>query len=81
MARREIEWFNHLIKTCKNSVQITDLPEEEIIDTLTLLSWYIHQFWKNLTGHIFSATKLIAGKHQHLIDKLPDALQYIYDPD
>ena len=48
----------HLIKTNISAVAHVDLPEEEIIDTL--LSWYITRYWRNLAGHILSATKIIA---------------------
>ena len=58
-----------------------NLSEEATLDTLTLLSWYIHRFWKSLVRHIFPATKLIAQTYSQLITKLPETLQYIYDPD
>ena len=32
-----------------------ELSEEDILDTLTLLTWYIHRFWKSLVRHIFTA--------------------------
>ena len=79
IARQEIEGFTHLIRTYINSVKDTDLPEEETLDTLTLLYWYIYGFWESLARQTFSATKLIAEKYPQLMDKLPEMLQYIYD--
>ena len=58
-----------------------DLPEEDILDTLTLLNWYIHRFWKSLERHIFTATQHIAEAYPHIIPKLPERLQYIHDKD
>ena len=57
IAGQEIEGFTHPIKTYLSSVKVANLPEEKIIDTLKLLSWYIHRFWKNLVRHIVPATK------------------------
>ena len=57
-----------------------DLSEGEIIDSLTLLSWYIHRFLKSLVRHIFPATKLIAETYPQIITKLPETLHYINDP-
>ena len=72
--------YVHLLKTYISSVKDADLNEEEILDSLTLLSWYTHRFWKNLVRHIFTATKLIAETYTQLIPKLPETLHYIYDP-
>ena len=55
------------------------MSDEEITDSLTLLSCYIHRFWKNLVRHIFPATKSIAETYPHILPKLPDTLHYIYD--
>ena len=57
-----------------------DLNEEEILDSLTLLSWYIDRFLKSLVRNIFPATKLIAETYTKLIPKLPETLHYNYDP-
>ena len=40
----------------------------------------LDRFWKSLVRHIFSATKITAKKYNHLIDKFPETLQNIYDP-
>ena len=37
-------------------------------------------FWKSLVRHIFPATKLIAETYLKIINKLPETLHYIYDP-
>ena len=60
MARAEVEGFTHICKTYIISVKDADLKEEEIIDSLTLSSRFIHRFWKSILRHIFPATKLIA---------------------
>ena len=57
-----------------------DLNGEEILDSLTLLSWYIHRFWKSVVRHIFPATKLIAEKYPQIIIKIPETRHYINDP-
>ena len=77
-ARQEIEGFTHLLKIYISSVEDAELSEEEITDSLTLLSLYIHRFWKSLVRHIFPATKLIAETYPHIPSKLPDTL-HIYD--
>ena len=56
------------------------MNEEEIFDSLSLLSWYLHRFWKILVRHIFPATKLIAETYPRIITKLPETLHHIYDP-
>ena len=43
-ARQEIEGFTHYPKIYITSVKDADLDDEEILDSLTLLSWYIHRF-------------------------------------
>ena len=48
IARQEIEGFDHLLKTYIRSVKDADLDEEQIFDSLTLLSWYVDKFWKSL---------------------------------
>ena len=80
IARQEIECFTHLHKTYISSVKDAHLSEREILDSLTLLSWYIHRLWKSLVRHIFPAIKLITEAYPQLIRKLPEKLQYIYDP-
>ena len=80
IARQEIEGFTQLLKIYISSVTDADLNEEEIFDSLTLLSWYIHRFWKSLVRHIFPATKLIAETYPGIFTKLPETLLYIYDP-
>ena len=62
------------------SVTDVDFTEGEILDSFTLLFWYIHRFWKNLVKHIFPATKLIAETYPQIITKLPETLHYINDP-
>ena len=79
-ARQEIEGFTQLLKIYISSVKDADLNEEEIFDYLTLLSWYLHRFWKGLVRHIFPATKLLAEAYPRIITKLPETLHYIYDP-
>ena len=44
-ARQEIEGFTHLLQMFIICVTDADLSEEATLDTLTLLSWYIHRFW------------------------------------
>ena len=61
-----------------SSVTDADLKEEEIFDSLTFLSWYIHRFLKSLVRHIFPATKLIAEANPRIITKLPETLHHIY---
>ena len=80
MARQEIEGFTQLLKINISSVTDADLNEEEIFDSLTLLSWYLHRFWKSLVRHIFPATKLIAETYPRIITKLPETLHFIFDP-
>ena len=78
IAIQEIEGFTHLLKMYNTCVTDADLSEEEILDTLTLLSCYLHRFWIRLVRHIFPATKLIAQNYPQIITKLPEKLQYIY---
>ena len=66
VARQEIEGFTYLMKTYVSSVKDADLSEEEIFDSLKLLSLYIHIFWKSIVRHIFSATKLVAKTYAQL---------------
>ena len=86
IARQEIEGFTHLLKIYISSVTDENLNEEEVFDSLTLLSWYIYiyiyiyRFWKSLVRHIFPATKLIAETYPRILTKLPETLHYIYDP-
>ena len=80
IARQEIEGFTLFLKIYISSVTDADLNEEEIFDSLTLLSRYIHRFWKRLVRHIFPDTKLIAETYPRIITKLPETLLYIYDP-
>ena len=80
ITRQEIEGFNHLLKMYISGVTDADLSEEEILDTLTLLSWYIHRFWKSLLRHIFPATKLIAQNDPQIMTKLPETLHSIHEP-
>ena len=80
IARQEIEGFIHLLKIYLSSVTDTDINKVEIFDPLTLLSWYIHRFWKSLVRHIFPATKLIAETYPQIKPRLPETLHYIYDP-
>ena len=83
IARPEIEGFNKLLEIYITSAADADLTvtEEDILDTLTLLTWYIHRFWKSLVRHIFTATTHIAEAYPHIKPKLPEKLQYIYDKD
>ena len=60
VARQELEGSTHHLKIYISSVKDAYLNNEEIFDSLTLLSWYIHRFCKSLFRHIFLATKLIA---------------------
>ena len=62
------------------SVRHADLSEDGILDSITLLSWFIHRFWKFLVRHIFSASKIIAGTNPQLIPKMSETLPYNYDP-
>ena len=68
--------LTHIIKPHISSVKDADLPEEEILDYLTLLLWYIHRFWTILVCNIFSATNLITETYPQLMDKIPEALQH-----
>ena len=79
IARQEIEGFNKLLNVYITSAKDADLSEEDLLDTLTLLSWYIHRFWKSLVRHIFTATQQISEAHPQLIPKIHETLQYIYD--
>ena len=79
LTRQEEESFTHNLETYMSSVKAAYLNEKEIIDSLTLLAWYIHRFWKSLVRHIFPATKLIAETYSQLISKLPEKCHYIYD--
>ena len=45
-AGQEIEGFTHLLKMFISSVTDADFIEAEILDSLRLLSWYIHRFCK-----------------------------------
>ena len=63
MARQEVVGLTDFLKTYISSVKDADLDEEDILDSLTLLSWYIHRFWKNLVRQTFPATELIAETH------------------
>ena len=80
ISRHEIEGFTHLLKIYISSVTDADLNEEEIFDSLTLLSWHKHKFWKSLVRHIFPATKLKAETYPRIISKLPETLHHKYDP-
>ena len=79
IARQEIEGFNKLLDVYITSAKDADLPEEDLVDSLTLLSWYMHRFWKILVRHIFTATQQIAEAYPQILTKLPETLQYIYD--
>ena len=57
-----------------------NLNEEEALDYLTLLSWYIHRFWKSLVRHIFPATKLIAETYPLLISTRNTTLHLSFKP-
>ena len=81
-ARQEIEGFTQLMKMFISSVKNANPPAKEILDTLSLLSWYIHRLWKRLVRHIFPAKKTnphIPETYPHLMDKLQETLQYIFD--
>ena len=60
--------FHSPHKTYISSAKDANLPQEEILDSLAFLSWYMHRFWKNLVRHIFQATK-IYSQHIHLINR------------
>ena len=77
-ARREIEGFIKLLDIYITSATDADLTEDDILDSLTLLSWYIQRYWKSLVRHIFTSTKQIAEAYPHILPRLPKALQYIY---
>ena len=79
IARQEFQYFNKLLEIYITSATDADLSEGDILDTLTLLTWYIHRFWKSLVRHIFKATQQIAEAYPHIIPKLPETLHYIYD--
>ena len=80
IARQEIEGITHFQKTYISSLKGAELNEEEIVDSFTLLSWYIHRFWKNLVRHIFPTTKLIAKTYPQFMQQLPETIHWIYDP-
>ena len=80
IARQEIEGFTHVLKIYISYVTDADLSKEEILDTLAVLSWYTHRFWKSLVRHIFPATILIAQNYPQIKSKLPETLHHIYDP-
>ena len=80
IARQEIEGFSQLLKTYISSVKDADLDDEQSFDSRTLLSWFIHRFWKSMVRHIFPATRLIAETFPQILPKLPETLHYIYDP-
>ena len=48
IARQEVEGFTQLLKIYISSVKDAELFEKKCFDSLTLLSWYIHRFWKSL---------------------------------
>ena len=75
-----MEGYTQLLNTCISSVKDVELNEEEILHSLTLLSRYIHRFWKSLVRHIFPATKLKAETYAQLITNLPETVLYINDP-
>ena len=79
IARGEIQGFTYLLKTYISSVNDAELYEEGILDSLTVLTWYIHRFWKTLVRHIVPATKLLAETYPQLIPKLHETLHYLYD--
>ena len=54
-----------------------DLSEEEIIDTLTLLSWYIHRFLEKSGETHLSLYATNSTKYPQIKTKLPETLQYI----
>ena len=74
IARQEIEGFNKLLEIYITSATDADLTEEDILDSLTLLSWFIHRFWKRLVRHNFTATQQIAKVDPQIITKLPETL-------
>ena len=74
IARQEIEGFTHLLKIYISSRTDADLIEEGVFDSLKLLSWFIHRYWKSLVRHIFPATKLIAETYPRIKTKLPETL-------
>ena len=80
VTRKEIEGFTHLLKKYINSLKVADLDDEEILGCLTLLSCFIHRFWKSLVRHIFPATKLLADTFIQILPKLPETLHHIYHP-
>ena len=47
-ARQETEGFTHLLKTYISPVEDADLPEDEILNYLTLMFRYIYRFWKKV---------------------------------
>ena len=81
IARQEVEGFKKLLEIFITSATDADLSEGDILDTLTLLSGYLQRFWKSLVRHIFTATQHIAEAYPHIIPKVPETLQYIYDKD
>ena len=81
IARQDNEGSTHLFKTYISSAKDADLPEAEILESLTLLSWCVHIFWNSLMRHIFSATELIAESYPQLMGQLQEPLHCIYDPD
>ena len=78
-VQQEREGLTHPLKTYTSSVKDANLHEEKVLDSLILLSWYIHRFWKSLERHNFPAAKLIAETYSQLLSKLPETLHYIYD--
>ena len=64
IARQEVEWFNKLLEVYITSA---DLAEENILDTLTLLTWYFHRFWKSKT-HFHSQATHCGGLPQYYIE-------------
>ena len=50
-----------------------------MLDSLTLLPWYIPRFWKSLVRHVFPTTKLITEAYPKLLSKIPEILHYIYN--
>ena len=77
--RQEVEGFTHLFEIHISSVKNEDLVQEEILNSFTLLSWYMHRNWKSLVGHIFPAANLISITYSQLISKLPETQHYISD--
>ena len=80
LEKKAYTGFIQILKIYISSVTDADLNEEEIFDSLTLLTSYLQRFWKSLVRHIFPATKLIAETYPRMITKLPETLHYIYDP-